>query len=179
MGFSESHILSKVALACLPIGCLFVIIGTATDNWYSYTLDSLGVSQSYSSGLWKVCFESICASIDEGVAGLRVTVPAYMQATRVFAILSILLAAGGTTVMVLAIIRNEYKPLQIFAIVAPACAALCAFIAVAVYGGEYESNIPAVAKQLIKLSWSFALTVVGGFIDAFSAVLFSVSFFKS
>ncbi|KAK3105752.1 hypothetical protein FSP39_004837 [Pinctada imbricata] len=74
MGFSESHILSKVALTGLPIGCLFVIIGTATDNWYSYTLDSSGANRAFSSGLWRVCVQSVCVSFDEGVGGVKLII---------------------------------------------------------------------------------------------------------
>uniref|UniRef100_A0A194AND6 Uncharacterized protein n=1 Tax=Pinctada fucata TaxID=50426 RepID=A0A194AND6_PINFU len=169
MGFSESPLLSKVALFVLPVGCLFVIIGTATNSWYSY---SLGISQSTTSGLWKGCVDSTCVSFNGEI-------PDYLKATRAFAILSILIAVGGTAIIVVAILKNESKPLQILAIVLPAVSAVCAFIAVGVYGVEYESQIPDSAKDIIKLSWSFALTAVGGCIEAAAAVVFAIGFFVS
>uniref|UniRef100_A0A194AKX0 Uncharacterized protein n=1 Tax=Pinctada fucata TaxID=50426 RepID=A0A194AKX0_PINFU len=168
MGFSESPLLSKVALFVLPVGCLFVIIGTATTSWNSAS----GVSQSATSGLWKICVDSNCVSFGEEI-------PDYIKPTRAFTILSILIAVGGTAIIVVAILKNEYKPLQILAIVLPAVSAVCAFIAVGVYGVKFESQIPNSAKDSIKLSWSFALTAVGGCIEAAAAVVFAIGFFVS
>ncbi|KAL5015523.1 hypothetical protein ScPMuIL_009793 [Solemya velum] len=133
----EPLMLVRIAAVVLGIGTLFVVIGLATDYWWSFFNANLG--------LWRVC---------SGVCGSFPVVTGTLSATRAFAVLSFLAGVAATVVAVLwavGISITEKKMLRLMAVAAGFASAGLGLLAVIIFAADVGGNF----------GWSFALMIVG------------------
>ncbi|XP_067682189.1 uncharacterized protein [Haliotis asinina] len=152
MGFSEASMLSKVGLGLAAAALLFDIIGFATDYWMAgtTTIPFVG-SVDMHLGLFKSCTAGQCASF--GSAELD-----WQTATKALVILGFLLGLGSLALIIVYLFfKTDQMLFKTIAFVLAFAAAGFTIIGIIVFAAKATE-----ANQILNLSWSFALTIIGG-----------------
>ncbi|XP_067682390.1 uncharacterized protein [Haliotis asinina] len=151
MGFSEASMLSKVGLGLAAAALLFDIIGFATDYWMAGSTDTpYGVIDMH-LGLFKSCGAGICVSF--GSAELD-----WQTATKALVILGFLLGLGSLALIIVYLfLKTDQMLFKTIAFVLAFAAAGFTIIGIIVFAAKATE-----VNQILNLSWSFALTIIGG-----------------
>ncbi|XP_071080261.1 uncharacterized protein [Haliotis cracherodii] len=147
MGFSEASVLSKVGLGLAGAALLFDVIGFATDYWMSLSAGSLVAN----FGLFKTCNGASCSSLDS--SGVE-----WLTGTKALVILQFLLGLGSLAVIIVYLFfKTDQQLFKMVAFILAFAAAGFTIIGIIVFAAKATEMY-----KIFDLSWSFALTIIGG-----------------
>ncbi|XP_046342989.1 uncharacterized protein LOC124123847 [Haliotis rufescens] len=151
MGFSEASVLSKVGLGLAGAALLFDVIGFATDSWMTGSLNSGFIgSIDLSMGLFKRCAAAVCVSMD--------TDEDWLKGTKALVILGFLLGLGSLAVIIVYLFfKTDQMLFKTVGLALSFAAAGFTIIGIIVFAAKGTEEY-----KTMNLSWSFALTIIGG-----------------
>ena len=147
-----------IVLVIGVLAFIFCAACTGGNNWIRALVGN--TNREVVQGLWKVCSNGLCLSIEDTLKVLGQTLPGWYMACRAMAILSCIGIAAGLFLAALGIVNEKIK--GFFASVFLFGAAICMIIALSVYASKNDlSNTAASLKITWNYDWSFILGGTG------------------
>lgn len=141
----------------LVLVMVLFLVGFCSDHWLESSIVVSGYEYR-SQGLWRFCYQSLGSTCCGYINDLMYIEP-FVNATRAFLVMSLLLQGVCVFAVLLGIFKKKYSESKRVAGVLIGVSAAFIMLAIIIYGGASQD---VDSTSLYNLSWSYALCVVSG-----------------
>ncbi|XP_076456924.1 uncharacterized protein LOC143291138 [Babylonia areolata] len=160
------RLLAGIATGVMAVAMILQIVGVATPSWVSGKVQQGATS---SAGLWRIC----ATAQDKEACVDWPVVPDWLDASRAFGILSLLLMIAASGLGVFASMKHDSRGVLLLAAVSGGLGALCSLISFGVFAGEKDDSFP----NVFDYDYSFGLCVVAAVLGCIGSVICLVTYF--